>query len=1172
MAATGWDRHKETILNLSCLENMPLEQVISYMKEKHNFVKSKRSYENQIVNNWGVRKNLGQKCWQYIGYRINKRQQKKTEITLCGVALSREKVQKEIQRYKTIPTAIEFGTRLPSPDIPEGMMIVRIQTPPLIEPDVSWPNSLPWFCFKNRVLPKLYYPSAFLRAFFDTSTQFVEFDKESPYIGLRNALQLRQRVISLSNTIPDDSIDREKKAKALTQDKFPPCLVTEMLKIIFFRLSNKLDKFKGKSGQSIHDQFVLHLVKAVSCSNPEMLSTLFSGNCATTSAIKESVYGSAVREKDYGLVKTLLQSGVNPNLPIESDCGRPYRVFKRGIIELEWAMWLIKPTAMQIAIITHDLHLGKILLGERASINNSADCLVEIAAYASELANKHDGALEFLRLLVEHGAKVNPLQACSCGGVRVSLIFALAITGKNNHLSEFLIEKGATADLSGQLEPVRPRCSHGPWCNRVFRLLRIEYTPIFVAIILGNTRMVEQLLYLILSCPMQTSLNTTRNLLLLSCLVGDAATTLKLLKSEDVDIDLTNEWDKGITPLVASAWNLDTRIAQTLLDLGADVGKTRKTSMLCPIHVAAFHGNTSLVCELIKRGADYNVQLEDDSGFGEELSCLAPMTLSCPLQFALASKNADTIKLLLSHLNISGGDSCENAFISDFNSKESNVPAAECTDITMAFGSAIRVRSPEIIRHYLSSGEPYRSDALHLATVAAVKSKDYSIPKLLMEYRSTCEIDCFEASSMVLSIAKGEWDLLSLFLCDQFIPGAAKSFYVDFDLNGYIPSPRSFSEHSGTGITPLLAELLSGNIRIVRNMIQRGFIPQDSDSTILIQGGIHKHKILDTIRTEILSKFSLHRLGFEYRASMVAKAIQSGDMEKVRETIGLVESLDICVLKVVFAKYSPLELAAKGGHTEIVSFLLDAGADPDYYSQSFSSSTALEIAAYEGHLNIVEVLLYRRNVVNPSFQRQKMNMALRWAAARGHLNIARLLIEQGADIDEPLSSFGTYSVIDTAANYGRLDMIQLFLEKGISLEKSMRIYYVRSVIFAIRSGHFAIVDLLKQYGSWSERDQRLYDCLHCLPIFNVCPKYDEDTDTWHISSRRDNLDYTIPPRLGTGHEEKYRQYRKRSLRDASFNHGDFWYYPSSKTAHISQTRWNEIHSTPTKPSNPDCLM
>ncbi|KAI0798345.1 ankyrin repeat-containing domain protein [Xylaria sp. FL0064] len=312
-------------------------------------------------------------------------------------------------------------------------------------------------------------------------------------------------------------------------------------------------------------------------------------------------------------------------------------------------MSLKTATGLQVAAATFDTHLGEILLSAGAAVNESEDCLLELAAYASMFADNDEDALDFLRLLVNHGATVDTFtKSCECGP-RVSLVFALAISSENDGLARFLIEKGALASMSKRFEIRSCHCRCCYWLATDLEHLEFTYTPLQLAVIIGNGEIVERLLQPIFSRPTQASPESIKKLLLLSCLVGDTATALRLLKLEDIHIDRDMEWPDNATPLILSAWNPDTTIAQALLDFGANAGpkvgsNIRHTSTLCPIHAAALYGNVNLVCLLADWDADLDVHY--NWHVANDMYYYLFYGRSCPLEFAFRSQHTKMIQLL----------------------------------------------------------------------------------------------------------------------------------------------------------------------------------------------------------------------------------------------------------------------------------------------------------------------------------------------------------------------------------------------------------------------------------------------------------------------------------------------------------------------------------------------
>jgi len=95
------------------------------------------------------------------------------------------------------------------------------------------------------------------------------------------------------------------------------------------------------------------------------------------------------------------------------------------------------------------------------------------------------------------------------------------------------------------------------------------------------------------------------------------------------------------------------------------------------------------------------------------------------------------------------------------------------------------------------------------------------------------------------------------------------------------------------------------------------------------------------------------------------------------------------------AGYSPLHLAARYGHLEIVKILLQAGAKLDILDK-FGWSP-LHKAAYREHLEIVKILLQAG--ADPDIQNNHGWSTLYRAAYHGQLEIVKILIEAGVDIN-----------------------------------------------------------------------------------------------------------------------------------------------------------------------------
>ncbi|KAI1424264.1 ankyrin repeat-containing domain protein [Xylaria sp. FL1777] len=917
MELNDWEEHKSTIVLLYSIEREPLRKIVSYMREHHNFDKKVNQYEYRLKK-WGVKKNAPKEVWSYVAHQIRKKKKKgkKSKVMLYNVPVPEARVCREIQRYTNIPTAAEFGMDLPSPKTPEGG-IVHVQSPSILEFDLVWPDTLPWFQFEHNLFTLLQQPSGLLNAFlaaFGSDTrarQYPEHERLSPRLSIsRDPLMLRKAVSHHCNLISKNHQDSNQQTEALVPSGNSYSLAIDMLKVIFFCLSNCLtNKILGLDGVELCDRFLLQLFEALSHSNLEILSSLLSDRCRTASMIKEALYKSAIREKSYVVVSRLLESGVDPNMPVEL----------RGKVEMDLRFEPWNFRGIDIAATRADIRLGEILLRAGANVNTSDGNDIPPLALIGLDWNKanFDDALE-----------VNPPTAsCHHGETKTFSPLELAIArhdGANKTLY-------TSSPIGLQLRPFGARCS-----------------PLLIAIVAEH------------------------DLIITSCLAGDAATMSRLLN--------------GITPLVATAWNPDLHIAEMLLMSGAKISPKQsdsdsdgQISVPTPIHVASFHGNTELVRVLVNRGSSCNLHYTRLGGNKDHfINWLLPPGISSPCHLALRSKNIETASLLLPHSKLLG----DKTIISELISRGADILFAD-TDGTTALEAAMENGDAEMLSSFFASG-----------TELAVESKD------------DCVVRHFEASCLVLALLEREWDLAE-YLLSSFVPGPSQSFYL--------PD----ADHGGEGITPLWAAYLSGNVHITEAMVRRGYSLEKGDRESFSTSIVYGSKQAESIQALFWSTCHI----------LLLSAIKSCDIQRTRECTMFVDSLDF-----TFGRSN-----RHSDETPLGLPLINAGADTEYTP---GRQSPLQLAASLGYVEM---------------------------AKPAHFNYGatalQILVEHGADVDAPPAKKDGRTALEGAAEHGRLDMVEFLLEMGARLTGEMRIYYVRSVGFAM-SG---------EYGSWTENDQLLYD-------------------------------------------------------------------------------------------------
>ncbi|KAJ7742073.1 hypothetical protein B0H16DRAFT_1728330 [Mycena metata] len=155
---------------------------------------------------------------------------------------------------------------------------------------------------------------------------------------------------------------------------------------------------------------------------------------------------------------------------------------------------------------------------------------------------------------------------------------------------------------------------------------------------------------------------------------------------------------------------------------------------------------------------------------------------------------------------------------------------------------------------------------------------------------------------------------------------------------------------------------------------------------------------------------------------------------------------------------SALQAAIAKGHTEIVDILLKKGADVNTAGGYYGS--ALQAATHRGHTEIVDILLENGAHVNAAGG--IYGSALQAAAAEGHPEIVNILLENGADVNAVGGLYG--SAFQAATFEGHTEIVDILLEKGADVNAA-RGYFGSALQAAAAEGHPEIVDILLEKGA-----------------------------------------------------------------------------------------------------------
>ena len=155
---------------------------------------------------------------------------------------------------------------------------------------------------------------------------------------------------------------------------------------------------------------------------------------------------------------------------------------------------------------------------------------------------------------------------------------------------------------------------------------------------------------------------------------------------------------------------------------------------------------------------------------------------------------------------------------------------------------------------------------------------------------------------------------------------------------------------------------------------------------------------------------------------------------------------------------TPMHVAASAGHADVLSSLLENGADVDV--QGRSDLTPLYPASRYGNLEAVQVLLDRRADINARGNHGQTPLS--GALFEGRFEFARVLIKRGAKINFHHTSTGN-TPLHLAARKASIQAVRLLLEHGADV--NARDKKGRSPSQLTRQQE--IVELLSKYGAES---------------------------------------------------------------------------------------------------------
>lgn len=175
--------------------------------------------------------------------------------------------------------------------------------------------------------------------------------------------------------------------------------------------------------------------------------------------------------------------------------------------------------------------------------------------------------------------------------------------------------------------------------------------------------------------------------------------------------------------------------------------------------------------------------------------------------------------------------------------------------------------------------------------------------------------------------------------------------------------------------------------------------------------------------------------------------------------------------------YSALQQATQNGDLEEVEWLIERGAKPHRPDTPLVYTrddwTPLQSAARDGHLDTVKALLCAGADVNTAPIPSGGRTALQAASEKGHLAVVRLLLEAKADVNAPSSIYQGMTAIVGAADGGHLGTVLVLLASGADVRGINNLNYRWAVYRAWKNGH---QDLVRVINGWKSEQYGTGDC------------------------------------------------------------------------------------------------
>lgn len=574
---------------------------------------------------------------------------------------------------------------------------------------------------------------------------------------------------------------------------------------------------------------------------------------------------------------------------------------------------------------------------------------------------------------------------------------------------------------------------------------------------------------------------------------------VKTLMAKGVDPNVQAE--NGMSPLHYACQSGHREIVRLLLNKNPLLGLRKKDEGNTPLHLAAKNGHADILIQLMKAGADVNCQshwtrtpIELAAREGHkacfELLYNNPKTIP---GITYPSQKGFYMACQLGHKEIA--EKCLEA--------KSDININEKIDGNTALEIASQEGHLEVVRWLIKNGANPKNENTSPLILAA-EGGHFDVVKLLID--SGVEVSLktgHETTAIYCAVKNGHTEVVKFLLDKGANPNLHDKDYKSplqaACMNGYTEIAHMLIENGAKLAhqykycdTPLQLAANRGHYEIVDDLLTHGASVNDKNifagksalylalnsghSRIverLITAGADVNEKLEyacqhNLKQTIIS-LATHGIDLNQKFSDGTSLIDYVFKNNLINELGMLieKGLDI-EQRMNGENLTLLSYAAKHGFDEMVTLLIEKGANVNYTNKGLKGWTALHYACQKGHLNIVQQLLnanaeLHAQTIDPfASPNQKEYSPLHIAAKYNQAKILEALLTRGATVNQ--TTYDDETALSLACTSGDLEVIKHLLKAKAECSICPKGGHP-PLLSAIEAGKVAIVKLLLNAGA-----------------------------------------------------------------------------------------------------------